>query len=93
VGGNDVQAILARLGEIREELDTCAGVGELDEVKNLVLGGLRMQNMIGIMVLEMACSVLGSDKASVIQLAVNLSKSGEMEQLLAQAGGTQGKAG
>jgi hypothetical protein len=57
---------------------------QLENLKQLLLGSLRIQNTLALIVLEIAQSELATDKETIIKMTQGLIKSGELEQLLAQ---------
>lgn len=65
---------------------------QIEELKSIVLGMGRTQNMLMLLVLELAQNQLGFDKASLAALAVKNSLAGEPENLF-EAAVNQGKAG
>lgn len=64
---------------------------KLAELHTTILGMGRTQNMLTILVLEMAARVIGIDKASLVSLAIKNSLAGEPERLFEQSV-QQGKA-
>lgn len=65
---------------------------ELEQLKGILLGMARTQNMLTLLVLELCQHHLGMDKPTLATLAVRNSQAGEPERLFEQAA-SQGKAG
>ena len=65
---------------------------QINELKGIILGMARTQNMLTCLVLELTSHQLGADKQSLAALAVRNSLAGEPESLF-EAAVTQGKAG
>ena len=81
------------LKDIHEELETCAGVSEVEELKNIVLGVAATQNVMFIMLLELAQNQLAVPKDAIIKLIATALQGNEPEKWLEQAieGGGPGK--
>lgn len=93
-GAQQPQPVAFNLGElqkaiqdIRNELEFVPGLDDLNELKELVLGGLRTQRIIGLMLLELASNSLGAEKQLIINMMVAMSKNGDYERLLQNAAG------
>lgn len=65
---------------------------EIEQLKSILLGMGRTQNMLTLLVLELCQNQLGMDKPSLAALAVKNSQQGEPERLFEQAA-SQGKVG
>lgn len=83
-----VNGLQQQLQAIKAELETCAGTGETEELKSLILGMSRTLNILGIVLLELAEGQLGMDKPTIIAMANAASKAGEPEKWFE---GVQGK--
>jgi len=69
---------------IKEKIDECAGVSELDDVRSLVLGVARIQETIGCMMLLLCQSLWNMQPAQVAQMIVAATKDDKFAQLLKQ---------
>jgi hypothetical protein len=76
----DLGGLMNALKGIQEELETCAGVVEVSELKDIMLGHVRMQKVILILLLEIAEPTLGAQKAVLVQLVNRAIGSGEPEK-------------
>lgn len=66
-------------------MNICAKASDLNNLREIVLGMARTQNMLGLIILEIAVQILGVDKDTIIRMAVSASSQGEPETLFARA--------
>lgn len=77
-----MDGIELKINSIAAELEGVPGMGEIEELKDFILGTLRVNRLTLMLLLELAENTLGMDKETIIAMIAAATASGEVEELL-----------